>query len=139
MTKAEKQAEINFQEWCKKSRAMDDRVEEAIKAVDGRKTIYVNYSAWNGDEKDMPVDNLDEIAIKGDVILFQDRDEFFGGPKSKNYQSEVLHNPTWLTVAIHANRMIRATGDKHHIFLEGVVKTKAKIDGIVVYTFSMGS
>jgi hypothetical protein len=65
------------------------------------------------------LDNLDEVSIRGKVKFRAGRDEFYGGAASRDYESPVLEDPTWLDLCVHANRMILTTGDEHHCFLEG--------------------
>lgn len=71
---------------------------------------------------------LDAIAVNGKAIFVEN-----------SYQSRIVENPTWLEMCLLANEMILATGDNHHIFLEGVVSTSLKVNGVPVYHFSMGS
>ncbi len=62
--------------------------------------------------------------------------------KSMDYRSDVLENPTWLQVAVHADEMIRVTNDHHHVFLEGLDKLPKKQQteaGVTLYEFCMGS
>ena len=130
---------------------MDDKIEKAI-LKSGQKKVHIIYSAYKSDKRETPIDNLDKVAVEGKVILIGQRDEFWGGEKSRNYVSEVLDNPTWLDVAVCANAMIRRVRDEHHVFLEGLtkgnytynLKLKEKISkilkpGIKVYEFCMGS
>lgn len=133
--------------------AMNAKVEAAIKAA-GHKRCYVSYSAYDSDDSDVPIDNLDNVAIEGKVVFASKRNEFYGGEKSKNYQSEVIENPTWLQVCVYANEMIKTTRDLHHVFLEGVdisdpyvfesrTRTeeleKLLDNGVLIYEFIMGS
>jgi hypothetical protein len=108
------------------------RVEEAITGK-----TFVSYSAYDSDERDVPIDNLDEVAIEGDAVLWGD------GYTDKRYRSKVVKNPTWLALCVLANAMIKRTGDHHHVFLEGVhldeEATAKRHDGVKIYRFSMGS
>jgi hypothetical protein len=128
---------------------MNDAVDEACIAA-GHKKVRVFYSAYKTktvNNEDIPINNLGKVAIKGKCVLFSDKDEFYGGPKSKRYLSEWLENPTWLQIAVCANTMIRITRDEHHVFLEGVTKADksvvSKFDdeykSVPVYEFIMGS
>lgn len=112
---------------------MDDKIAKAIKGE-----VLVIYSAYETDENDEPIDNLDEIAAIGKIILVCKRCEFYGGDGSKNYRSDVLENPTWLQVAVCANEMIKVTRDEHHVFLEGLYKKRTR-NGITTYELAMGS
>ena len=115
---------------------MEAMVDDALPA--GEKS-YVFYSAYKTSKAtDNPLNNLKQVAIKGKVVLVQDNDEFWG--EGKAYRSDTVENPTWLDIAVMANKMIKTVGDFHHIFLEGVFPTKGKThDGVKIYTFSMGS
>jgi hypothetical protein len=119
---------------------MEKRVKDAILAS-GQKKRYVIYSAYTShedDEDDNPIDNLDEIAVKGKVILIGRSDDFWGGDKSKEYRSEIMENPTWLQVAVAANAMIKKTKDTHHCFLETLDRIGEEGD-VTLYEFGMGS
>ena len=52
---------------------------------------------------------MDDVAIKG-----------------KDYISKLVTNPTWLEIAVLSNDMIKITGNKKHVFLEGVKKYRNK-------------
>lgn len=114
---------------------MDNRVKAAVLA-DGQREYSVNYSAHPDDANGEPIDNLDEVAGPGRVILVYQRMPFFGN--GEDYCSEVLENPTWLKVCVEANRAIHCTGDHHHTFLEGLNK-KCVEDGVTIYQLMMGS
>lgn len=119
-----------------------DKMEYTISTTCKKRGVNKNcdviYSAYKGDYDD-PINNLDDVAIKGKCILVGYKDEFFGGDKSRDYQSLIAENPTWLDIAVLANDMIEVTNDYHHVFLEGVSNTRKKIDDIPVYEFDMGS
>lgn len=118
---------------------IDERVEKAVKAA-GMTEVLVCYSAYDMDEDDEPIDNLNEVAVEGRVRLVGFNDEFWG--EGKDYQSEILENPTWLQVTVCANKMIEVTGDQHHAFLEGLSKLhkgKQVEEGVTLYELSMGS
>ncbi len=97
----------------------------------------VLFEAFELDENDLPIDNLDEIAIEGKCILIKNYIQFWG--KGKDYESAVMENPTWWVVLQHANEMVEVTGDRHHVYLEGVENTGVEINGIPCYQFKMGS
>ncbi len=102
----------------------------------------VTNAATKSNENDEPIDNLDKVAVKGRVRLLCAHEPFYGGPKGKDYRSDVLENPTWLQVAVHADEMIRVTNDHHHVFLEGLDKLPKKQQteaGVTLYEFCMGS
>jgi hypothetical protein len=110
--------------------AMLKHFEEKISAF-VKRTVHVRYSAYETNENDVPIDNLHKTAVKGKVMFYQKHNPFYG--EGKDYVSKEIRNPTWLEVAKLANDMIRTTGDKTHVFLEGVQK-----DGSIAY-FQMGS
>jgi hypothetical protein len=107
--------------------AMEDKVEKAINVFCDKK--YVIYSAYDYDEWDIPIDNLDEIPIKGKV-------EFIG---SLSFESGVFDNPTWLDICVIANRMIIETKDYHHIYLEDVDVVDVNDKGYKIAKLIMGS
>lgn len=131
----------NWKAYKEAARKIDARVAEAVRAAGQQ--LRVDYSASENDENDVPIDNLDEVAVPGKVVLTQERDTFYGGPKSRSYRSVVLENPTWLQVAVCANEMIKVTRDHHHVFLEGLDKKGEERtetgEVITIYEFSMGS
>lgn len=98
------------------------------------RVIFSAYDTVDG----LPVNNLNEVAIEGKVIL-QGIADCWGDEDSEDYTSEVLENPTWLDVSVRADKMIHMTGDFHHVFLEAVYDSEQTIDGVKVYRFSMGS
>lgn len=103
---------------------------------------YVLFSAYPDDYHN----NLNEVAIEGRIQIMTKKKSFFGSmyPKlRKDYESEIMENPTWLDLCLCANDMIHCTGDNHHIFLEGIHKTGSfTLDDksfVLLYEFSMGS
>jgi sugar phosphate isomerase/epimerase len=121
---------------------LDERVTEACLAA-GHKKVRVIYSAYKtDDETDESIDNLDEIAAYGKIRLVKEPNEYWGGKEGRHYRSKILENPTWLQVALCANRMIRVTRDSHHVFLECIdmlPKEKQIEEGVTLYRFGMGS
>jgi hypothetical protein len=117
---------------------MDDRVAAYCKET-GRPG-YVDFSAYKfiDDDHDMLVDNMDEVPIPGKVRFRAYADEFFGGDKSRDYESAVVESPTWLQICGLADDMIHTVWDRHHCFLEGV-EVVGEEDGVKIAEFSMGS
>ena len=99
-----------------------DAIHARIKAKIGR-TPVVFYSAYKTVDG-IPVDNLDEIAVKGEVRFVAKHDPFWGGDKGKDFISATVENPTWLEVVAIADKMIRVTCDYHHCFLEAVERVR---------------
>ena len=130
---------------------MERRVAAAVKAT-GRKQI-VSYSAYRYDApagssndpmatlatSDVIVNNLDEVAFAGKIKFVAEPDDFYGGSKSRRYESPVLDSPTWLDLTVLANDMIHRVRDTHHCFFEGFDVTGEEVDGTKVAEFSMGS
>jgi hypothetical protein len=117
-----------------------ERIELRVMAgvfASGQRRVRVCYSAYGEDAAGVPIDNLDEVAVHGRCVLVADANEYFGGPRSREYRSDVLQDPTWLTVVVHANASIAVTRDRHHVFLEGLWPPAG--DGVPVCRFMMGS
>lgn len=131
----------NEDEYGQVSDAMHAKVEAAIRAHNPDASVHVYYSAYKSKPNGTPIDNLDEQAAAGPVILVQagEYDEEGLG----DYESPVLESPTWLMVSVHFNDAIVRTGDYHHSFLEGLYldkkATAARGDGVKVYRFATGS
>lgn len=107
---------------------IDGKVEEAIKQ-DGANRHYVMYSAYDFDQWETPIDNLDEVPVKG-KIRFESEDG--------EWKSGVLESPTWLEITVVANHMIIETGDYHHVYVEDF-DVIANEDGIMIARLFMGS
>jgi len=123
---------------------MSDRVDAAIAAsYANNKEKFVSalkcgnqnvviYSACDFDEKDVPIDNLDVVPVKGTFIVVGEYDEFWDGRGvgiigepigvqcGSEYKSEPITDPTWLQIAVLANESILTTNDLHHVFLENI-------------------
>jgi len=119
---------------------MEADVERAIHAHTGDEAtpVRVIYSVYDYDYDGNIVNNLYDIAFQGKCRLVIEGDGFFGN--GKEYASPVLLNPQWIQVAIYANEMIEATGNSHHVFLEGLQANGFTQDGdITILKFIMGS
>ena len=97
------------------SEYLDKRLKEKIKGK-----VYVSYSNFGKDKKGIPINNIDNIAVNGTIKIYKKHDPYC--EKSTDYESEPIKNPTWLDIAKLANNMIKITGNKQHIFLEGIRK-----------------
>lgn len=123
------------------SDAISQRVDEYVKSQ-GAEKVYVHYSVYEKDDRDVPVDNLDRVAVEGKVVFKQvaESDSFYGGDEgNSDYESPVLENPTWLELCYHFNTMMQTVGDYHHCFFEGVYPAKEEQGGVPVYRFGSGS
>lgn len=58
--------------------------------------------------------------VQGPVIFTRRKDDFWGGETSKPYRSKVVENPTYRSLFNAAKASMKATGDTHHMFIEGV-------------------
>lgn len=113
--------------------AMSNIQERVNQAIEGK--CFVSYCAYKYDSNEIPIDNLDEVAVEGKVYFFA---EHITTGSGTNYTSSIVENPTWLQVAILANEMIKTTGDTHHIFLESIQLVKEE-NSIKQMEFCMGS
>lgn len=112
--------------------AITDRVDAAIEKS-GEKNVLV-YSAYN-EVDDVPVDNLDDVVFEGTFVVEVPHDDFWDGrgvgligvpveeqgggePCGQDFVSDKVTNPTWLELAVIANKAILTTNDLHHVFLE---------------------
>lgn len=112
--------------FAQRRQEMRDRLRAAIMGK-----CAVCYDAFSRDESGLPVDNLDHVALRGKV---QVEDEIWD-----SYKGEVLDDPTWLQLAIEANRMIIASNDYHHVFFEGIQVMRETQEGVKILSLSMGS
>jgi hypothetical protein len=96
--------------------------------------IRVVYAAGPDTEDGMPIDNLDEIAIKG-LVRFIEIDPQDG----ERFESEVLDSPTWAQVAVIANRMMCQLRYDHHVYLEGIEIVRRPKGKPKVAEFVLGS
>ncbi len=63
-------------------------------------------------------DNRDEIAYQGTAVVVAAKSVWIED-NGKDYRSTQLTNPTWRTLAEHADKSIPITKDSHHVFFEG--------------------
>jgi hypothetical protein len=115
------------------SMALDDAIQARVRAALGD-DVRVIYEAYDFDDDDLPVDNLDKRAHKGNIRFIADDPS-----DGERFESEVLDNPTWMDVARVANQMLLALGDRHHVYLEGIDIVKKSKGEPVIAEFSMGS
>ena len=113
-----------------------DAIRDRIRAAAGLTSLWVSYCCHDDDDWGLPKDNLDEIAISGPVKVVHKPCTFFGN--GVGFESEVMESPTWLQLAVQAERQIRATEDFDHNFLEGF-DVVSKRGGVTAIELSMGS
>lgn len=75
-----------------------------------------------------------------DTIILKGKARFHPDAWGKPYRSKVYTNPTVKDLLVEFERGIRATGDNHHLFLEGIDITPAKNkNGVALITLAIGS
>lgn len=117
--------------------SIQKKVIDAIKAS-GSKEAIVIYKAYSEDGEKLPVDNLQEIAVKGKCRFASSRNVYLGKTTEQDYVSKVVIDPTWLQVALLANEMLEKTKETKRICLEDILLVVKKY-GIKRLVFSMGS
>ena len=114
---------------------MQERVIDACAAVSDE--IEVCYSAYEcAENPHRPVDNLDEVPVTGKVKVVAPAT--WCNDAGENYESDILESPTYLELAVLANESIKVTGDRHHIFFEGVLVRREE-DGVKIVEMYFGS
>ena len=113
---------VNWEKYVEASDKIESRVDNYVRKK--CKSPQLMYSAYEVDEEGTPKDNLGEVAVKGKCVIHS---------SCGLYQTPELENPTWLELCHYFNESLLETGDTHHIFFEGVHKSKGK------YFFSSGS
>lgn len=89
---------------------IDGKVEKAILKSKQKNRIVI-YSAYDYDSYDVPEDNLHEIPIKGKVKFVDE---------SSDIESDIVDSPTWLEIAVIANKILIDAMDYHHVYLEDI-------------------
>ena len=115
--------------------AMEDRIDAAIAESQTGKGGFVKslqrgklpnkviYSAYNTDDNDDPVDNLDDIPYEGTFNVVCEYGSFWDSSEGQQggiYISPPVTNPTWLDLTVFANEAIHTTKDEHHVYFENV-------------------
>lgn len=127
-------AMMNVWEFSKAINAMQKRIEKAIQ--DNGMQCHVSYVAYSSDDEGMPIDNLDTVPIKGKMRFSQQHSDYWGS--GTEYTSKTVEDPSWIEIAILANKMIEVTGDYHHKHLKSVKKLSEK-RGVIKAGFIMES
>ena len=120
--------------------AIQARVIEAIEEA-GDEHHGLIYSAYEMDGDDLPVDNLDHVAIDGECRIVQKHDLLKGawGEGGSDFESETLNSPTWLELCVVANRMLDTLQDFHHCYLEDVAQADEQEGAVLIWELVMGS
>lgn len=104
-----------------------DKPHKALEDILDKRTVFYSVDA-----------DMNEVAIEGTVNIIYHHDGFWG--EGEDYKSPTVVNPTWLQLAVFANEAINVTGDKHHIFFEGLRECGIELlSGVETYQFVMGS
>ena len=119
-----KEKEDNMDEWQQSYR----KIQARVKHLD-----LVSYCAYENDDRGIPKDNLEEVAVWGEVKIMWD--SAWVDDKGVKFQPKVIVNPTWFDLTGVANTAIRTTGDTSHIFFEGIRWDENQCG----YQLSMGS
>jgi hypothetical protein len=114
-----------------------DAIQDRIKGRVGRKCLVV-FSAYKFDADKVPIDNLDDVPITGKIIIKGNRDRIHGGQASKDYESPIMDDPTWLDLCAIANDQMAATRDRKHCYLEHV-EVVGNIGNIQIAVFCLGA
>jgi hypothetical protein len=103
---------------------IDEMVKTAIEEAGDKQQIY--YTAYETDQFDVPINNLEEIPVQG-KIKFVDEDG--------EWESPILDSPTWLRIVIFANRMVIETEAWYRSFDDFDITDNQ--DGIMIAEFEM--
>ena len=123
----------------------DHRRFPVIKPPDrrSRPSASVRYSAYGTDERGIPIDNLDEVAISGYCHISVDGCNLpFPWNDKGNIvwaKQMLVENPTWLELCGYFNLYINYNEDPDHFFLEGISEVKEHNEDYPVYRFIAGS
>lgn len=126
---ADAQDDADFDAWEARDNAIQARLAAHIEGE-----MRVIYAAGPDDADDLPVDNLDDVAVKG-LVQFIEVDPQDG----ERFESEVLESPTWLEVAVLANRMMCQLGYEDHVYLEGIEIVRRPKGKPKLAAFQLGS
>ncbi len=107
---------------------MDAQIKEFL----GDKPQKAIWSAYPYDENELIKNNLFDTAFVGKFKFTSSKNEFFGGPNSKDYESSVIKNPRWIDIFGFANDSLDYTLDRHHVYFEwfydkGIVKDRVRV------------
>lgn len=118
----------SFDSWKEAYRAIQDNFRENLRLA-GHNECNVKYSAYDSDENDIPVDNLDDVFAYGAYVVEVKGNDFFGNGAS--YTSDVIINPRWKDLAVCANESVDVTGDRQHYFFEGATVARVGNPGVI--------
>lgn len=104
----------------------------------------VEFGVFIEDEYGLPKEILDDVAVTGRVYFVGEYDPDFVGDQNfvgHDYKSQIVEDPTWLTVALFANQMMQTTGNHDHYFLGDIAEASMETDdpNVKCYEFVMES
>ena len=82
-------------------------------------------------------DNRDEVAVVGECVIYARVG--WSGDGREYFSIGTVSNPTWRTLAEHADKSVDVTRDRHHIFFEGISVVERPEDGTKLVTLEFGS
>jgi hypothetical protein len=96
-----------------------DAIQSRVRHRVGAK-CYVVFSAYQLDVDKLPIDNLDDVPVPGNVKIKGDRTRTARG--SRSYESQVLVDSSWLELCVIANEQIMAgrSRDQRQRYLERI-------------------
>jgi hypothetical protein len=105
-----------------------DAIQSRVRAHVNQK-CFVVFSGYKCDQDNVPIDNLDEVPISGNVKIRASRERLASGNPKKDYESEVIQNPTWLDLCAIANAHLVQRVHRREIYLESanVVGTEGDV------------
>ena len=105
---------------------IENRVSKAIEEFCD--THRIVYSAYEMDQFDTPIDNLDDVPVKGKVKFTTE---------DGSWESDEYESPTWLQIAVIVNHMINETEDYYNKYFMDfdIVDNR---DGVMICQVVMG-
>jgi hypothetical protein len=94
-----------------------DAIQSRVRAHVNQK-CFVVFSGYKCDQDNVPIDNLDEVPISGNVKIRASRERLASGNPKKDYESEVFENPTWLDLCAIANAHLVQRVHRREIYLK---------------------
>ena len=105
-----------------------DAIQSRVRARVDQK-CFVVFAAYKCDQDHLPIDNLDEVPISGNVKIRARGHRLPSGNPKKDYESAVLRNPTWLDLCAIANAHLVQRIRRRQMYLESakVVGTEGDV------------
>jgi hypothetical protein len=136
----EEEAEARKKKYADATDAINARIAQAValaieEPVNGDElNVYYSAGTYEKDGSMAPIDNLDEQAVKGKVVLS------LSDGNGQVELSDAIDGPTWMDVAVFAEIAMREIGMGDHRFLESVYFSGGVRAGqFPIWKLSMGS